>query len=153
MRERQTSLKEFDFLEQQVAWRRKRIEEKDISLNLNQRIQRQISEQAQLERLDESYEALREYSYDSESILLSLAEEQEALSKANIEKAESAQAERLEEAVVEADPEEPKEDEEPPPFDIHLRETARIMADWVRLEATPPRVATQTLETIHTTAN
>lgn len=151
--ERQTSLEEFDFLEQQVAWRRKRIEEKDISLNLNQRIQRQISEQAQLERLDESYEALREYSYDSESILLSLAEEQEALSKANIEKAESAQAERLEEAVVEADPEEPKEDEEPPPFDIHLRETARIMADWVRLEATPPRVATQTLETIHTTAN
>lgn len=156
--QRQESLEEFVFLEQQVAWRRKRIEEKDISLNLDQRIHRQISEQAQVDRLDDSYEALREYSYDSESILLRLAEEQEAISKANIEKAESAQAELLAETSVEAGSEgaeakEVSEEEESPPFDIHLRETARIMADWVRLESEPTSVATKVLETIHSDAN
>ncbi|MGC6505085.1 MAG: carboxy terminal-processing peptidase [Coraliomargaritaceae bacterium] len=139
--QRQESMEEFVFLEQQVAWRRKRIEEKDISLNLNQRIHRQIEEQAQVERLDESYEALRQYAYNSEPVRLQLAEEQEAISKANIEKTESAHEEELAHHSEQADASEAVDPEkEEKPFDIHLRETGRIMADWIRLEEDPQNV-------------
>lgn len=144
---RQESLEEFDFLEQQVAWRRKRIEEKKISINLEERIHRQIEEQAQVDRLDDSYEALRQYAFASEPVLLKLAEEQDAISKANIEKKESAQEEGLA-----MDDKENSEDEEKPPFDIHLRETARIMADWIRLEAGPPNVRASISGVADTTA-
>ena len=149
---RQQSLEEFKFLEQQVAWRRKRIEEKQISLHLDMRIEKQIREQAQLELLDDSYEALRQYAYESEPVLLRLAEEQEAISKANIEKFDLAQTESTAETSalpvsnetasaedVEAAPAE--EEPEPPVFDIHLRESARIMADWIQIETTQPTVA------------
>ena len=50
------------------------------------------------------------------------------------------------------DDKENSEDEEKPPFDIHLRETARIMADWIRLEAGPPNVRASISGVADTTA-
>lgn len=152
---RQESLEEFDFLEQQVAWRRKRIEEKEISLHLGQRIQKQISEQAQVDRLEDDYEALRQYAYVSEQVLLNLAEEQEAISKANIEKVElaaTASGTAPEDEQAEETTDEPV-DEEPPPFDIHLRESARIMADWIQIESGPSPVAASTAKPENASVN
>lgn len=126
--QRQGSLEEFDFLKRQIEWRRKRYDEKDISLNLAERINTKIREQAYIEELDATYEALQENDFAAEEILLDVAKEQEAISKANIEKAE----ENGNDQLAEAD-----EDDEAdlPPFDIYLREGARIMSDWILIES------------------
>lgn len=123
---RQQSLEEFAILQKQIEWRRKRYEEKVISLNLKQRIERKINDQQYIEQLDETYEALTESVYQSEDYLLAIAEEQEALSKKNIE-------------ANKTEAEQPDEEEKRPDFDIYLRESARIMADWIQLEKNESR--------------
>jgi len=142
---RQEGLEEFNFLKQQVEWRRKRFEEKTISLHLEQRIERKIREQSYVEELDEMYEALTEQNYPAEDVLLDVVKEQNAISEKNratpvddesdegLELSEKADAESAEPtgasgtaASDEADEEEDSD------FDIYLRESARIMADWVR---------------------
>lgn len=122
-KERQQSLDEFEFLNEQIEWRRIRYEEKAVSLNLEQRIDRKIKDQALIEKLDKTYETLAENSYPSEDILLKIAEEQDARSKKNLE------ANGTDSALTQKDDEEEKR----PSFDIYLRESARIMADWVQL--------------------
>lgn len=126
---RQESLEEFQFLREQIAWRRQRFDEKEISLNLEQRIEKKISEQSYVEKLDDEYEALSDRNYPSEEYILKIAEEQEALSKRNL-------AERPVETADEAAPDAASvddEEDEDPVFDIYLREGSRIMADWVHL--------------------
>ncbi len=146
---RQESLEEFNFLKKQVGWRRERYEEKTVSLNLAQRIQRKIDEQAYIEELDETYDALSENDYPIEEVLLKVVEEQNALSEKNlaepvIKEDYKKDADTLEvetedghdTTVAKPEAGEKKEDEEEddePPFDIYLRESARIMADWVQL--------------------
>ncbi len=125
--ERQQSLEEFEFLQEQIEWRRMRYEEKAISLNLEQRINRKIKDQTHIEQLDEIYEELTEGAYESEDIILKIAEEQDALSKKNLE------ANRNEPELADKKSDK-KEEEERANFDIYLRESARIMADWVKLQ-------------------
>jgi carboxyl-terminal processing protease len=126
--QRQESLEEFDFLHEQIAWRRQRFDEKAFSLNLEQRIERKIKDQIYIEQLDDTYDALQESNYPAEALLLTVAEEQEAQSKKNLLETEQAQA------SVDNDSPEGEEEEEEDSFDISLRECARIMADWVQLE-------------------
>jgi len=116
---RQQSLEEFKFLNEQIQWRRQRYDEKSISLNLEKRIARKIKDQAYIEELDEIYEALTEDVYAKEDFILKVAEEQDVLSKKNLEANESTLAD------------EKTDDEDRPDFDIYLRESARIMADWI----------------------
>ena len=131
---RQESLEEFAFLNEQIEWRRQRYDEKSISLNLEQRIARKIKDQTYIEAMDESYEALRETNYAAEEIILKIAEEQDARSKKNLEEAEAAESST--EATTEvADTDASDEEEDKPAFDIYLRESARIMADWIQIEA------------------
>jgi carboxyl-terminal processing protease len=142
---RQQALEEFDFLQDQIEWRRQRYDEKAISLNLEARIDRKIKDQAYIEQLDDTYEALRETNYASEDFILKIAEEQEALSKKNLLEAEKVEAalaaddaESTEEEAIE------EEEEEKPAFDIYLREGARIMADWIQLETAEKAAVTTT---------
>ena len=141
--QRRQALAEFEFLQEQIAWRRQRFDEKAISLHLEQRIEGKIKDQTYIEQLDDRYEALQADNFASEAFMLAVAEEQEALSKKNLlesQRAETADAETAVDATAEAknDAEQvadgDDEDEEDA-FDIYLREGARIMADWIELEA------------------
>jgi carboxyl-terminal processing protease len=140
---RQDSLEEFKFLDEQIEWRRERYDEKAISINLQERIERKIREKDYIDQLDDTYEALSEHDYPMEEFLLKVTEEQEALSKKTLAEPIKAIATAAKQAVTgeEADVElassdtptdnDSEEEEEEPSFDIYLRESARIMADWI----------------------
>ena len=144
---RQASLAEFTFLKEQIEWRKARYEEKAISLDLEQRIARKITDRTYIDNMDDTYETLRETNYVEEEFILKIAEEQDTLSKQNLlETGESEAALAAEKAAndiaagivaVEPDQNEAAEEEEEdkPDFDIYLRESARIMADWIEIEA------------------
>ncbi|MGZ0656965.1 carboxy terminal-processing peptidase [Coraliomargarita sp. W4R72] len=142
---RQESLEEFQFLNKQIEWRRQRYDEKAISINLKQRIERKIREKDYIDQLDDTYEALSENDYAMEDYLLKIAEEQDALSKKTlaeplqeiIEEVSATIAGKNTEATAEDAPaktneEEDDDEKEEPTYDIYLRESARIMADWVK---------------------
>lgn len=135
---RQESLEEFQFLKKQIDWRKKRYEEKMISISLERRIQRKISEKDYIDELDDSYEALSENDYATEEFMLKVTEDQDALSKEILsepikEIAESIVSDATEGTVADTIEDETEEEEEDEPtYDIYLRESARIMADWVQ---------------------
>lgn len=149
---RQEQLAEFAFLQERIKWRRQRFDEKEISLNLETRIARQIADRVYIESMDKVYETLSENNYNSEAFILKVAEEQDALSKKNLEDAETVlTAEKVNEVEIEIEggvkvkiaqdkmdnlttKNEDEDDEDKPDFDIYLRETARIMADWIQFE-------------------
>ena len=134
---RQESLEEFQFLKKQIKWRKKRYEEKAISISLENRIHRKINEKVYIDELDDTYEALSEDDYAMEEFLLKVTEDQDALSKEILsapikEIADSPIVEISTNNVSEEIEETSEEEEEEPVYDIYLRESARIMTDWVR---------------------
>jgi len=148
---RQASLEEFKFLKKQIEWRQQRYEEKAISINMENRIQRKIREKDYIDELDDTYEALSEKNYTMEDFILKVTEEQDALSKINLaepikqiteelnqsvigEDVSGTAEEVVDKAVAEASEE---EEEDEPAYDIYLRESARIMADWVQMLGKP----------------
>ncbi|MBL00687.1 MAG: hypothetical protein CMI34_04690 [Opitutales bacterium] len=132
---RQKSLEEFQFLRKQIKWRKKRYDEKAISINLENRIQRKINEKAHIDELDDIYEALGENDYVMEEFLLKVTKDQDALSKeilsAPIKGIADSNIGQISTNKVNNEIEETSEEEEPV-YDIYLRESARIMTDWVR---------------------
>ena len=131
---RQESLEEFQFLRKQIKWRKKRYDEKAVSISLENRIQRKINEKAYIDELDDIYEALGENDYVMEEFLLKVTEDQDALSKEILsepikEIADSTIGE-ISTNTISKEIEETSEEE--PVYDIYLRESARIMTDWVR---------------------
>ena len=141
---RQDSLEEFQFLKRQIEWRRARFEEKEISINLAGRIDHKIEEQAYIEELDDIFDGLKEKNYEIEEVLLEVTEEQNALSEQNLAApVEAGDYEKKEEEteVASADEESAAEEDEEdqPSYDIYLRESARIMADWI-LKVAPERL-------------
>jgi carboxyl-terminal processing protease len=133
---RQDSLEEFQFLKKQIKWRKKRYDEKAISISLENRIQRKISEKAYIDELDDIYEALGENDYAVEEFLLKVTEDQDALSKEilsePIKEIAGSTTGEISTNTLNKDIEETSENEEEPIYDIYLRESARIMADWVQ---------------------
>ena len=136
-KERRNELEEFQFLKEQIEWRRQRLEEKEISLHLEQRIQRKITEQTYVDELDETYEALSEEDYAMTPYILEVTEAQEAESKKILASQAAEEAGNANEGQAGA--EVTVDEEEEPAFDIYLRESARIMADWVQLLKGPER--------------
>jgi len=123
--ERQQALDEFAYLQRNVAWFRERQERDSISLNLEERRMQRQQDNAFRERMDkELRELASEADYPNEEVLLEVALEQQE------------EHDRIVEASLKGDPEaetasaETLEDE-PPDFDIHLRESLRIMLDWI----------------------
>lgn len=144
--ERQSDLEELLYLKADIDWRSQALEETDVSLNLKTRVSKQIREQAQQKALEDRYDALKEHPYPQEGILLAIREEQEAHSKSLIEgfiEAEAKESASTTEELSEVDEssvadtsldEGTDEDEEADDYDIRLRESVRIMRDWVLWE-------------------
>ena len=130
---RQESLEEFKFLKKQINWRKKRYEEKAISISLDNRIQRKINERVYIDELDDTYEALSENDYAMEEFLLKVTEDQDALSKEILSEPIKEIADSTVGVVAAgAGIDEIEEEEDEPTYDIYLRESARIMTDWVQ---------------------
>ncbi|MBC8271737.1 MAG: carboxy terminal-processing peptidase, partial [Gammaproteobacteria bacterium] len=130
---RQESLEEFQFLKKQINWRKKRYDEKAISISLDNRIQRKINERFYIDELDDTYEALSENDYAMEEFLLKVTEDQDALSKEILSKPINEILDLTVDGVTTgAGIDEIKEEEDEPSYDIYLRESARIMTDWVQ---------------------
>ncbi|TVP80169.1 MAG: hypothetical protein EA353_04635 [Puniceicoccaceae bacterium] len=149
---RQESLEEFQFLHRQIEWRRQRFEEKEVSVHLENRIQRKIKERAYIEKLDAIYKDLSAEDYNMQAFLLKISEEQDAQSRENLSRprqsvnagqsgavdSSSPDQASTEPAVEIVSVDEDNEEDEPT-FDIYLRESARIMADWVKTLQVPER--------------
>ena len=135
---RQESLEEFQFLKKQIKWRKKRYDEKAISISLNNRILRKINERLYIDELDDTYEALSENDYAMEEFLLKVTEDQDALSKELLsEPLNGIVDSTVGEAGAGAGIDEIKEEDDEPTYDIYLRESARIMSDWVQALGKP----------------
>ncbi len=145
--QRQETLEEFDFLKKQIAWRKERYEQKAISINLAKRVARKIEDEAYAKELNDTFEALRENNYPTQEFLTKISEEQEAISAENLSADPEAEVAPSETETTEVETEEEMDEEEEESFDIYLRETARIIADWVQQLAPQeePRMATKAL--------
>ena len=116
--QRVEELPEFVFLREQIEWRRERREETSVSLNLRQRIDKRIADEALRVRFNETFDRLAEDNFAEESLILKVSADLEERSR------------QLREENGESIEEEKDED---PKLDIPLREALRIMADWQRL--------------------
>jgi carboxyl-terminal processing protease len=133
---RQDTMQEFEFLKKQIAWRKERYEKTMVSLNLAKRIEEKIEDEAYIKEFKEAREILYESNYPTEKFLTKISEEQEAISLKN-------------KLSIEGD--DAADEEEEPNLDIYLRETARIMADWIHaLEAPQGKRVAETAELLST---
>ena len=130
---RKKEMEELIYLQDQIDWRTQRYDETKISLNLETRIAQQLEEKIFNEALEERYDALKTNPYEQEAVLLDIRVEQEADSQ-NLKDSfaineSDAGSEEADEAI--------KDEEDEPTYDIHLRESLRIIRDWVLWETNP----------------
>ncbi|MGF1484577.1 MAG: carboxy terminal-processing peptidase [Opitutales bacterium] len=130
--ERQQSLDEFAYLRRNIDWFRSKQEQKEISINLNKRRSTRQGDENFRDSMDARLEELSEMAWVREEILLEVTRKQKEESDALLtdEDAEPAPELAAIEAETEAMDEEAEEADEPD-FDIHLRESLRILVDWL----------------------
>jgi carboxyl-terminal processing protease len=129
---RKKEMEELVYLQDQIAWRTQRYDETEISLNLETRISKQLEEKLFNEALEERYDALKENPYEQVEVLLDVRVAQEA----NSESLKNSFSMDLlnkdsEETTLDS---KSKEEEDEESYDIHLRESLRILRDWVLWE-------------------
>ncbi|MFW5883783.1 MAG: carboxy terminal-processing peptidase, partial [Verrucomicrobiota bacterium] len=127
---RQNDTEEFEYLKESIEWFRDRRERNEFSLNLFQRKEQLDQDRSFEDVMDERLEMLAERQFSGEEILLDVTIEQEAVSEA---------AQAGSQAEDEADH---------PPFDLHLQESLRIMADWIALKRGLPLDAPKEREAV-----
>ncbi|MGJ3243093.1 MAG: carboxy terminal-processing peptidase [Opitutales bacterium] len=146
--DRQAQLPEFDFLNRSIDYFRERRDRDVVSLNLEKRRQELKRDDRVEEGLESERERLARKAYPTEEILVALAEEQEAKSAAVREKESHKQqpdtadtggtAGDTGEATASVSPDasdsDAAEKDNLHDLDIHLRESLRIMRDWIALE-------------------
>ena len=130
---RKKEMEELIYLQDQIDWRTQRYDETKISLNLEIRIAQQLEEKIFNEALEERYDALKTNPYEQEAVLLDIRVEQEADSQ-NLKDSfaineSDAGSEEADEAI--------EDEQDEPTYDIHLRESLRIIRDWVLWETNP----------------
>ena len=126
--ERHNILDELLYLQDDIDWRTKSYEETLVSLNLSTRIEEKILEQEYNDLLEERYDALKEFPYPQADVILDIREKQEEKSKNLINsfnEINSSSTDELEQHTTS------DSDAEELPFDIHLRESSRIIRDWI----------------------
>ncbi len=123
-RKRQEKLKEFDYLQTNIDWYKNKREQKQFSLNLKDRLKQKKEDDAFSDRMKESMKILAKDYYSSEKVKLDVVQELETRSKANRETEESKENE-----------DGAKDDSAPEEIDIRLRESLRIMSDWIRFRS------------------
>ena len=128
---RQKEMEELIYLQDQIDWRSQDYDETEISLNLETRIAKQLEEKLFNEALEERYDALKAKPYDQLEVLLDVRVEQEADSQSL---KDSFATKELDEVPEEDSIDLENDEEEEPSYDIHLRESLRIMRDWVLWE-------------------
>ncbi len=154
---RQESLEEFTYLNDNIAWLRERQEKEDISLNFAKRYSLLEADDAFHEGMEAALKAMAEHNFESEEVLLEVTEQQNAEHDALMAEREAEEGaepvtstlrnedgERVSVTVKGADGDlevTVEEEEELPSFDIHLRESLRIMADWIDLNREAERSA------------
>lgn len=128
---RQNSLEEFAFLKESIDFFREKQEMKSFSLNLEKRKTLKASDKLFRDELEARQEALEKLNFASTEIALNVVEEGTPMEDI---------MEKLEEP--ETDPENPSAEseadaedaEDEPNLDIHLRESLRILSDWIHVE-------------------
>ena len=133
---RKKEMEELIYLQDQIDWRTKRYDQTKISLNLETRIAQQLEEKIFNEALEERYDALKANPYEQKTVLLDIRVEQEADSQSL---KDSFTLNESDEDSVEAALDSEEEEDEPS-YDIHLRESLRIIRDWVLWETNPLKV-------------
>lgn len=129
---RQNSIEELLYLKDDIAWRSKSYNQTLVSLNLRERIQQQIEKQAYSDSLENRYNALKSSPYPYSEVLLNVREEQEKTSKILIDSFNNSENNKDPETLSNL-PVDRAENEEGS-YDIYLRESARILRDWVLWE-------------------
>lgn len=116
--ERQQKLEEFEYWQKRVHWQQQINEQKTVSLNLEERLEKRHADKNQLEQMEYREKELAQSKFTSEEILLNIALEKEYESR----------------LAHEGDAQSEKDKEKKPSFDVHLRESLRIMGDWLKLK-------------------
>ncbi|MDA0848203.1 MAG: carboxy terminal-processing peptidase [Verrucomicrobia bacterium] len=129
---RKKEMEELVYLQDQIAWRTQQYDETEISLNLETRISKQLEEKLFNEALEERYDALKENSYEQVEVLLDVRVAQEADSESLKNSFGMDLLNKDSEKTTLDSKSEEEEDEES--YDIHLRESLRILRDWVLWE-------------------
>tara|TARA_B100001123_G_scaffold334407_1_gene377623 strand:- start:3508 stop:5805 length:2298 start_codon:yes stop_codon:yes gene_type:complete len=114
---RQKELPEFDHLEKNIAWYKGKREQKEFSLNLKEREEQKHKDDEFSDKMKEAMKKLAESAYSSTEIKLDVVTELERRSK---------------DVRTEEEGAEEEEEKAPTQIDIRLRESLRIMADWLR---------------------
>lgn len=108
--QRQLELEEFQFLNENIRWFQEKQEQKDFSLHYLQRLQQVEDDEAFRLAMRERRKELAENDYANQEVLLQLT-------------------------LAQQDEDEEEADDPADHYDIHLRETLRIMADWIQLSS------------------
>ncbi len=122
---RQIELEEFSFLKKSISVFKERQETKALSLNLEKRLELKQGDKVIREELEAREDELEKHYFPSEKIVLSdpqaapattfVGEDPLSADRANVDPAEGT----------------PPEEDEGPVLDIHLRESLRILSDWI----------------------
>lgn len=125
---RQDSLEEFAYLKKNIDWFKERQEQKTVSLNYEQRLSLKQADEAFQKTLDAERDRLAQTNYASREVKLdSVLKAEAARPKAEVKPVAAAS----EGDTDETDPETQSK------FDVHLRETLRVVADALRLNENP----------------
>ena len=123
--DRQSTLEEFQFLNRRIEWFKEKQEQKAISLNLENRRTQKVIDEAFKEEMDSEQTILADLNFDSTEHLLDSV----LKNKVSEEETEEEIEDTGEDTVEGIDLAEEDTDDDPPRFDIHLRESLRILAD------------------------
>lgn len=123
--ERQKKLDEFAFWNAQIDRVKTRWQTKDWSVNLAEREKKLADDEAFADSSKEKEKKLTELNYKKEEVLLESAKE-----NAHLQTKKSASKANVSPDAVDEDT---LVDDEPPAFDVQLREALRIMADWIEV--------------------
>ena len=120
-KERQLSTKEFDYLEKNISWFRKKRDQKSVSLNLVNRLETNLFDVNKTDILNKEYKSLSKLSFPSRELELQVVKDQKekSLLVRGIMADENATSPETEKFEI------------PKNLDIRLHEGLRILKDWV----------------------
>ena len=122
---RQNNLKEFEFWNHMIGWFEQKKEQKSFSLNLEKRMKRREKEDKVRDNFDDTEKKFAKDKYPQEEVLLDIS----------IEKQKKSEQAHSDNAKNEDTEDTDTQDDEEAELDIHLRESLRIMTDWLQLVA------------------
>lgn len=128
---RQESLEEFSYLHRNIEWFKTKQAQKTFSLNLAKHEAQQQKEQQYKKEREALRTKLAQEVFDHKEVLLDITIEQEETDQQLRES--SVQAATTEDVSPSSEDDSEKED---PPLDIALRESLRIVSDWIQSDTT-----------------